>query len=396
MSINYSSYPVINKYFAVNTSTGTITSNASPYTITPSTFPSAPNYYYPQLTSGSISGGTLQTLVNSDLAGLTISISTFIMSQGTSDIVFTAGQTTTITPGTCYAPGVTGRSTLTLPATSTLEFNGAGTYVIYAQEFIFNGTMILSNGATATNIFFQTRNDFGGTGNITFNASNPLFNYYGIYLCSFRGAMPGGQASITVTSGRLDGCLINSSPGAIALNNSFFQSETLCFLKGTRILTKDGYKLIEDLGVGDKVVSYGSIINDTKVDFHEQSSLSSITWIQHFSPVVKNTESYPIRFSKGSLGSETPSHDLWVSPGHRIIVDGKMNSAINLVNGTTIVQDMDMEDIEYYHFETESHEVIDAEGMKAETFINFDYSFRNQSSLSNVQNTQETMVIEGK
>jgi hypothetical protein len=63
-----------------------------------------------------------------------------------------------------------------------------------------------------------------------------------------------------------------------------------------------------------------------------------------------------------------------------MIIDGKMCLAKDLVNGISIVQE-EMEDIEYYHFETEKAMVIDAQGAHSETFFNINYPWRNQPSL---------------
>lgn len=63
-----------------------------------------------------------------------------------------------------------------------------------------------------------------------------------------------------------------------------------------------------------------------------------------------------------------------------MIIDGRMYVASELVNGISIVQE-EMEVIEYYHFETEKTMVIDAQGVKSETFFNFHYPWRNQPSL---------------
>ena len=400
MSIDFSTYSLVNRFFAVAGTNngppiGTISSTSNPYTILPSTFPSAPNYYSGVLTSGSITGGTYEAFnaaTAAEFINLVTAIDMFIDAYPYLTLSFTSGQTTTITPGIAYST-TSPLSTLTLPATSVLEFDGAGTYVIFAQAFVFNGNMILTNGATANNIFFYTPNQYvGGVGNITFNASDPNYNYYGIYI----GGDPyfsSTDTNITLTSGNFNGCLFNRSSGVIELNNSYFQSETLCFIKGTRILTEHGYKPVQNLGVGDKVVSYANIMDNCTIKFHSKPILSSIIWIQHFFPTEKNTESYPIRFSKGSLGTDSPSNDLWVSPGHRMIVGDKMVSAMDLVNGTTIVQETNMTDIEYFHFETESHEVVEAEGTKTETFINFDYDFR---KLPTLHYTTSFMKEEGR
>ena len=60
---------------------------------------------------------------------------------------------------------------------------------------------------------------------------------------------------------------------------------------------------------------------------------------------------------------------MFVSPGHRVIVDGKMLLASEAVNGETIVQEDTFDTIEYYHFELDQHSVVMAEGLLAETFL---------------------------
>ena len=58
-------------------------------------------------------------------------------------------------------------------------------------------------------------------------------------------------------------------------------------------------------------------------------------------------------------------------PNHALFIDGVLIPAIYLVNGTSIVQAMPegVEEIEYFHIELETHEVIFAEGAAAETLL---------------------------
>ena len=60
-----------------------------------------------------------------------------------------------------------------------------------------------------------------------------------------------------------------------------------------------------------------------------------------------------------------------MSPAHAMHMDGVLIPAIYLVNGTSIVQAMPegVEAIDYFHIELETHEVIFAEGVAAETLL---------------------------
>ena len=189
------------------------------------------------------------------------------------------------------------------------------------------------------------------------------------------------------------------SGGFMGLNGTITLNPiTLCFLRGTPVLTKRGngiaYVNVENLQVGDRVVSFGSIHENEDVSLHRQPLFTPIEWIQSFKPQSKNDRTYPILFKKGCLGINTPEKDVWMSPGHRVIVHGRMATAKSLVNGTTILQDklkMEKEEIEYFHFETEGHSIVDVAGIKTETFKNIGYSFRNQPSRLIQEKKQNTM-----
>ena len=79
----------------------------------------------------------------------------------------------------------------------------------------------------------------------------------------------------------------------------------------------------------------------------------------------------PVRVSRFALDEHTPHRDLYVSPNHALLLDGVLIPAIYLVNGTSIVQAMPegVGEIDYFHIELETHEVIFAEGAAAETLL---------------------------
>ena len=78
----------------------------------------------------------------------------------------------------------------------------------------------------------------------------------------------------------------------------------------------------------------------------------------------------PIKIIAGALGDALPKNDLYVSPDHAFLMDGLLVNASALVNGDNIFQVQAWAgDVEYYHIETEDHEIILAEGVSAETLL---------------------------
>jgi hypothetical protein len=78
----------------------------------------------------------------------------------------------------------------------------------------------------------------------------------------------------------------------------------------------------------------------------------------------------PIKISANALGPGHPFQDLYVSPDHAVLFDSTLIHAKALINGTSIVQMNEWAgDVEYFHIETEDHELIYANGVPAETFI---------------------------
>jgi hypothetical protein len=79
----------------------------------------------------------------------------------------------------------------------------------------------------------------------------------------------------------------------------------------------------------------------------------------------------PIRVSRFAIDDQTPQRDLYLSQEHALLIDGVLIPVKYLVNDSTIAVDNDakrLEAIEYFTIELDSHQVIFAEGMAAETF----------------------------
>jgi hypothetical protein len=136
-----------------------------------------------------------------------------------------------------------------------------------------------------------------------------------------------------------------------------------CYCRGTSILTERGEVRVEDLAIGDTVVT---ISGEAK----------PIKWIGRRSYagrfIAGNPGVLPIVVRAGALAPEIPVRDLWLSPGHALLIDGVLVPAEHLVNTLTVVKAGAVDQVEYFHLEFEAHELILAEGAPAESYVECD------------------------
>ena len=126
------------------------------------------------------------------------------------------------------------------------------------------------------------------------------------------------------------------------------------------ILTERGEIPVEDLIVGDKIVTMSGMI-------------APIAWIGRRKVAARFSDplrAWPIRIAAHALAENVPSRDLRLSPDHAIFLDGILVQAGALVNGTSIVRESAIPEIfSYYHVELSDHELILANNVPSETFI---------------------------
>ncbi len=133
-----------------------------------------------------------------------------------------------------------------------------------------------------------------------------------------------------------------------------------CFLAGTSIMTAAGPIPVEDLAIGDRVVTRSGVNRPIKWMGRRSYTRRFVQIHRHLRPVL---------FQAGSLGHDLPHRDLSVSPDHAMYLDGYLVPAWVLANGATIVPWVPAEDVRYYHIELDSHDIIFAEGAATETFL---------------------------
>jgi hypothetical protein len=134
-----------------------------------------------------------------------------------------------------------------------------------------------------------------------------------------------------------------------------------CFCRGTRLLTPAGRVPIEDLSIGDVVVTQGG-------------AERAIRWIGSIS-IQRNGAAWPeraipIRIAKDAFAPGMPSRDLYLSRDHLLFLNGVLIPAGNLVNGTTIRAMAPAGDVlDYLHVELDGHDVVLAEGAPCESLL---------------------------
>jgi hypothetical protein len=152
---------------------------------------------------------------------------------------------------------------------------------------------------------------------------------------------------------------VNAGNGSVTI---VYEGPT-CYCRGTRILTGRGEVAVEDLAIGDLLVT-------------ASGNLRPLRWIgwRSYSPrfARNNPGLLPVRFKAGSLAEGVPARDLLVSQKHAMFLDGVLIEAQHLVNGATIVNEAPGADISYFHLELETHDVLIAEGALSESFVDDD------------------------
>ena len=134
-------------------------------------------------------------------------------------------------------------------------------------------------------------------------------------------------------------------------------SEEVCFCRGTRILTSAGEVAVEQLAVGDKVVTLSG-------------ATQPIRWIGCGRALVtrRNPLARPIVVRRGALADGVPQRDLYLTHGHALYVDCALIPVELLVNHRSIAWDDSARVVEYYHIELDDHDVVFADGAPAESY----------------------------
>jgi len=132
-----------------------------------------------------------------------------------------------------------------------------------------------------------------------------------------------------------------------------------CYGRGARIAAERGEVAVEDLRIGDRVVT-------------ASGSLRPVVWIGHRRLCILRhpapRDVWPVCVAAGAFGEGLPRRDLWLSPGHNVADDGALMPISALINGVSVAQ-VERDEVEYWHVELDAHDIMLAEGLPAESYL---------------------------
>lgn len=133
----------------------------------------------------------------------------------------------------------------------------------------------------------------------------------------------------------------------------------VCYARGTRLLTAHGERPVEQLRPGDTVTTLSG-------------ADAAIRWVgRRRIDIVRHPQPdsvRPVRIAAHAFADGLPHRDLLVSPEHALFVDGVLIPAHRLLNDSSVTQDVPAA-VEYFHVELDLHEVLLAEGLPAESYL---------------------------
>ncbi len=135
-------------------------------------------------------------------------------------------------------------------------------------------------------------------------------------------------------------------------------ADVICFLRNTHIATPAGEVPVEKLQVGDRVMTHTGIARP-------------IVWIgvgRVLATRGRRNAATPVIVCKGALADNVPHHNLRVTKAHSLYFDGALIPVEFLVNHRTILWDDRAQEVELFHIELETHDILLANGAPAESY----------------------------
>ncbi|SFR48866.1 Hint domain-containing protein [Litoreibacter janthinus] len=225
------------------------------------------------------------------------------------------------------------------------DIGGGATSQWLDSSILFTATVTLGDGTTLTDDFLIIQ---AGNGDVFFR-STP----YGSSVDNL------SIQDITLNS------VSNNNGAGYYTDESIDNSTIVCFASGVEIETVNGPRAIENLQLGDQVLT---------LDRGPQT----VRWI-HRRTLLWPDRNAPVVLEAGSLAPGVPSTRIGLSPQHRVLLRSRIAlrmfgkdevfvSAKRLLALPNIHRAITFAPVTYHHFACDQHEVVFANGAPVETF----------------------------
>ncbi|MGH1578029.1 Hint domain-containing protein [Planktotalea sp.] len=224
----------------------------------------------------------------------------------------------------------------------------------------------------------------GGTGNDTLSGGNnsDIFTFDGAGDHVIVGGEDADGSDIDVIDlsginarviqgGAENGIIEFLDAGGAVINTATYSQieQVICFTPEANIMTPRGPRRADSLQIGDKVIT-------------RDNGPQELAWIGqktlNVGNMIANPDLAPVTIAAGALGNGLPERTLFLSPNHRVLMQGEMNrilfdtpevllAAKHLVGRPGITQKVP-NSVTYLHMMFENHEVIMSEGAWSESF----------------------------
>ncbi|AOW47870.1 hypothetical protein A4S02_10000 [Acetobacter ascendens] len=363
------------------------------------------------MTGGTLSGGTFQSGATMTVSAGTVDGIININNNGhanvsggtVSDINIASGGSGAITGGSVadvtvssggtvnFSSGATLTDTLTLSsgATASITGNTGGTVDLgdgYTSGLTITGLNTSTDTNVTTTINGWTKDSQIDLQYVTFDNAKWVYSDKNTVAITTKDATTGDTYTVTLNIPNVEETgfnLVNDNQGGITI--------VTCFLADSMICTPNGDVAVEDIQIGDQVVTF---------DWKNNKEITRpVVWVGKAHAMVRaglpdDEAGYPVRILKDAIADGVPYKDMLITAEHCLFFDGKFVPVRMLVNGVSIFYDKSFLSYDYYHVETAQHSVITADGMLTESYLDTGNrrAFRQEGKVATLRGAVQSWV----
>ncbi|BAU37484.1 outer membrane protein [Acetobacter pasteurianus NBRC 101655] len=327
--------------------------------------------------------GTISITNNADVTAANWNIGD--SSGATAAVTVSDGASLTLDNSDKIASG----STVIVGNSGTLVLDGVSSNTPGQIQFSGgNGTIEVGAGTNLTIIQYITNISVNDTIVLDGTIADGVVYEDGVYTLTDNGKPIQGTASFQLPAANEGSTFtVTNVNGKTYLN----ATTVVCFLAGSMIRTSEGDVAVEDIQIGDQLVTF-----DWK---HNKEVTHPVVWVGKAHAMVRaglpdDEAGYPVRVLKDAIADGVPYKDMLITAEHCLFFEGKFVPVRMLVNGVSIFYDKSITSYDYYHVETDQHSVITADGMLTESYLDTGNrrAFRQEGKVATLRGAVQSWV----